>query len=131
MSQQITLQLPEELYQRIREAAEASDRSIEDLLLESANMIFSSEIDLSTLDSLADYFNEQLWRVVLHRLSESQSLRLHILSDEQKQRRSAKQKRANSITCSIWSTACAAACESTASTKTTGKDVDSYLQVGV
>ncbi len=86
MSQQITLQLPEELYQRMREAAEASDRSVEDLLLESASIIFPDHADLSTLDSLAAFSDGQLWNVVLRRLGENQSLRLHNLSDEQKQR---------------------------------------------
>ena len=131
MSQQITLQLPEELYQRMREAAKASDRSVEDLLLESASMIFPNAADLSTLDSLATYSNEQLWNVVLRRLGESQRSRLHNLSDEQKQRAlNETEERELDYLLDLVDRLMLLRSKALLLLKQRGQDVDSYLQAG-
>jgi len=86
MSQKlITLPISDELYERLQETAEASDRTVEEVLLETIDVTFQTNTDLAPLEALTNYSNEQLWGVVYSRLSWSQSLRLRELSDKNKQ----------------------------------------------
>jgi hypothetical protein len=78
----VTLQLPDELYESVQEAAEASERPLEDVLLESIGVLFrrpSADME-RMLSELADYSDSQLWAVVYRRLPWSQSLRLRELN---------------------------------------------------
>jgi len=85
MSQKtIVLDIPDELYERLQEAAEASGRSVEHVLLESIEVIFQAETELPRVETFADCTNELLWSVVQRRLSWSQSLRLRELSGKNK-----------------------------------------------
>ncbi|MEP7291560.1 MAG: hypothetical protein ABI835_07235 [Chloroflexota bacterium] len=85
MSQKsITIPMPDELYERVQEIAEASDRSIEEVLLETLGEVFQSDADLPPLEALSAYSVERLWAIVQRRLSWSQSLRLHELSAKHK-----------------------------------------------
>jgi predicted DNA-binding protein len=80
--QSIVLDLPDNLYERIQQIADQSDRSLETLLLESLDLLFGNTPDtnlsVSTLDALSDV---QLWAVVYRRLLWPQSSRLHHLSE--------------------------------------------------
>jgi hypothetical protein len=84
----ITLDLPEELYEHMRQVAEQSQRPLERLVLESLHLLFASPTpatDIATaLAALPSYTNEQLWAVVYQRLPWMQSQRLHELSAKQK-----------------------------------------------
>jgi hypothetical protein len=67
------------LYESLREAAEASDRPLETVLVESLTTLFTpppASANIATLlATLPDYPNVQLWAVVYRRLSWTQSLR--------------------------------------------------------
>jgi len=69
----ITLELPDDLYHRIEEAAESTDRPMETVLLESLDLLFHAahrelEADLTTC------ITPQLWAVVYRRLSDRLTL---------------------------------------------------------
>jgi hypothetical protein len=90
MSQKsVTLQLPDDLYERVHEAAEASERPIETVLLESIDILFRTPSAAGDLDKLlaelSDYSNAQLWAVVYRQIPWTQSLRLRELSAMGKQ----------------------------------------------
>lgn len=84
----ITLQIPDELYERLQEAAESSQRSPETVLLESLDLLLSPpsipNID-EPLAELSSYSDTQLWAVVHRHLPWNQSLRLRELSAKGKQ----------------------------------------------
>ena len=66
----ITLDIPDDLYQRIEQAAEGSERSLESVMLESLGMIFDANLlqnpeDVDQLEQLAD---AQLWAIVHRRI---------------------------------------------------------------
>ena len=89
MSQQpVLLNLPDELYERIQQIAEESQRSVEAVMLESLDLLFSQKSpndDLDTmLTALSKYTDEELWALVHRRMAWSQSMRLHELSDKGK-----------------------------------------------
>ena len=73
----LTLDLPEELYEHMRQVAEQSQRSLERVVLESLCLLFVSPTtatDIATaLAALRDYTDEQLWAVVYQRLPWLQS----------------------------------------------------------
>jgi predicted transcriptional regulator len=78
-----TLTLPDALYQRVQRQAEASQRSVEQLMLESLELLFD-EADMTlnvdtALAAMDNYTDAQLWAVVYRRLSWEQSLRLREL----------------------------------------------------
>jgi hypothetical protein len=78
----VTLHLPDELYESVQEAAEASERPLEDVLVESIGVLFrrpSADLDMM-LAELAGYSDSQLWAVVYRRLPWPQSLRLRELN---------------------------------------------------
>lgn len=80
----ITLPIPDELYERMQEAAAASERSLEDVLLETLGVAFQTDVDFPSLEALGKYTNEQLWAVVQRRVAWGQSLRLRELSAKNK-----------------------------------------------
>ncbi len=85
MSQKlITLQVSDQLYERVREVAEASDRSAEEVLVESLNFALQISPDLPPLEALSDYPTVQLWSIVLSRMPDVQWQRLHDLSQKNK-----------------------------------------------
>src|SRR5438552_130183 len=85
MSQKlITLPISDELYERARKVAEVSDRSAEEVLVESLKYSLQPGLDLPPLDALAEYSNVQLWLVVLNDLSPSDLERLHELAEKNK-----------------------------------------------
>lgn len=81
--QSVVLDLPEDLYDRIRQAADVSDRSLETLLIESLDLLFGDTLDSSLSVPELDAFSDvQLWAVVYRRLPWPQSNRLHDLSEQ-------------------------------------------------
>ena len=88
----ITVTLPEALYERVKETAEASSRSLEDVLTQSVALSLpmlehdlSSEVrsELAALPLLAD---AELWNVANSVLDKEQQQRLEMLAEQQKQR---------------------------------------------
>jgi hypothetical protein len=84
----ITLDLPEDLYERVRQVAEQSQRPLERVLVESIRLLFvlpSTATDVVTiLAAMPSYSDAQLWAVVYQRLAWPQSQRLHELSAKNK-----------------------------------------------
>jgi hypothetical protein len=84
----ITLDLPEDLYERVRQVAEQSQRPLERVLVESIRLLFvlppTSTDVATTLAALPSYSDAQLWAVVYQRLAWPQSQRLHELSAKNK-----------------------------------------------
>jgi hypothetical protein len=80
----ITLDLPDDLYEQVRQLAAQSQRPVERVVLESLRLLFvppPSSADLAaSLAALSDYSDAQLWAVVYQRLAWPQSQRLHELS---------------------------------------------------
>jgi hypothetical protein len=74
----ISVRLPAELYERIRRAAERSERSVEAVLIESLTVLFGTPP--AGLDAALDtYTDEQLWAVVYQRLAWTENERLRDL----------------------------------------------------
>ena len=86
MSQQpITVTLPDELYGRLQQIAENSDRSLETVVLESLDLLFfHSDSESIKLEDMENYPDEQLWAVVHRRMGWPESNQLHELSDKSK-----------------------------------------------
>jgi hypothetical protein len=84
----ITLDLPEDLYEQVRQVAAQSQRPVERVVLESLRLLFvppPSSVDLATsLAALSGYTDQQLWAIVYQRLAWPQSQRLHELSAKNK-----------------------------------------------
>ena len=84
----ITLDLPEDLYERVRQVAEQSQRPLERVLVESIRLLFvlpPTATDVATtLAAMPGYSDAQLWAVVYQRLAWPQSQRLHELSAKNK-----------------------------------------------
>jgi hypothetical protein len=83
MTQQpVLLQLPEDLYERVRQIAEESKRPLENVLLDSLTLLFGDWPDEATfnpqfLETLTD---EQLWAIVHRALAWPQDIRLRELT---------------------------------------------------
>ncbi len=82
-AQSITVNLPENLYKRIRQTAEDTNRPLETVLLESLALLFGeATINGKSLDSvLLSLRDEQLLGVVEQRLPWLDSMRLRELMD--------------------------------------------------
>lgn len=85
----VTLEIPDELYQSVQEAADATDRSLEAIVLGSLELLFKKPSPLSNLESLLNalsaYSTPELWAVVYRQLPWSQSARLRELSAKRNQ----------------------------------------------
>jgi hypothetical protein len=83
------LDIPDDLYQRLQEAAEASDRSPEDIVLETVDLLLSQPSVSASVDSLlsglSNYSDTQLWAVVHRHLPWVHSLRLRELNAKGKE----------------------------------------------
>ncbi len=85
----VTLHIPDALYQAVEKAAQASERPVENVLLDSISLFVnypqtSQQLD-KWLEQLGGYTDAQLWNVVYHRLAENDALRLSELSEKNKQ----------------------------------------------
>jgi len=85
----ITLHIPDALYKQVEKAAQASERPIENVLLDSISLFVnypetSQQLD-KWVEQLTNYTDAQLWGVVYHRLAENDALRLSELGDKNKQ----------------------------------------------
>lgn len=84
----ITLDLPDDLYEHVRQVAVQSQRPLERVVIESLRLLFvppSTSADVTTsLAALPNYSDEQLWAVVYQHLAWPQSQRLHTLSIQNK-----------------------------------------------
>ncbi len=84
----VELELPDEVYERARQIAGETNRSVEAVLLDSLSLLFGGfpEANL-TPDDLRRYSDEQLWAVVHQRFAWFQDTRLRELTVLGKQRR--------------------------------------------
>ncbi len=76
----ILLQLPDELYERLREIADYSHRPVESVLIDSLTLLFGN---LPTINpqELTNFSDEQLWALVHRPIAWPQDVRLRELSD--------------------------------------------------
>lgn len=86
-TQSVSLDLPDELYERIRKVAERNDRSVETVLRESLEVMFGSEAGGpdNRASPLESYRDDQLWAVVYRRMAWPQRERLRELVARSKQ----------------------------------------------
>src|SRR5262245_58818163 len=86
----VTIQLPDEFYESAQEAAEASGRSLETVLVEGIGLLFSEQMPSENVNRLLaampTYNDRQLWTVVHQQVSQTQTLRLRELSAKRKQK---------------------------------------------
>lgn len=80
-TQSISVNVSEELYERIRDIAERNDRSVEAVLRESLEVMFGAESEeiANQVPRLEDYRDDQLWAVVYQRMAWPQRERLREL----------------------------------------------------
>lgn len=85
----ITLHIPADLYEQVEKAAQASERNVENVLLDSISLFVNYPQTPQQLDTwvaqLGAYTDSQLWSVVYHRLTETDSFRLRELGDKNTQ----------------------------------------------
>lgn len=136
MSQKsVTLQLPDDLYERVHEVAEASKRPIETVLLESIDILFRTPSVAGDMDKLlaelSDYSNAQLWAVVYRQLPWTQSLRLLELSARGKrgQLTESEQNELERLL-DLVDRYMLLRSEALLLLKQRGQDIDSYLKIG-
>ncbi len=76
----LELQIPPEIYERARQIARDSNRSVESVLLDGLSLLFGALPDMGlSPDDLKDYSDEQLWAIVYQRLAWPQDTRLREL----------------------------------------------------
>jgi len=84
----VTLHIPAELYKQVEKAAQASERPVENVLLDSISLFVNYPQTPQQLDKwveqLGNYTDAQLWGVVYHRLAENDVMRLDELSEKNK-----------------------------------------------
>ncbi len=88
MNQQpVLLQIPEELYERVRQIAENSNRSLEAVLLESLTLIFGNlpDEEVLTPELLETFADDQLWTIVRRPFASTPDNRLRELTEASKQ----------------------------------------------
>lgn len=86
MSQQtFILDLPQDVYERIRLLAESSHRPLESVVSESLSLLFRNAPSEVALADLAKYSDLDLWTVVYWRLSPEHDSRLTTLMDKGKE----------------------------------------------
>jgi hypothetical protein len=87
--QSVLVELPQELYERIKAAAQLSARPINAIVIESLDALFHAppegESIESVLEAMPGYTDAELWVVVYRGLTWSQSLRLRELGEKAKQ----------------------------------------------
>jgi len=86
-TQSISVELPDDLYERLREVAERHERSVESVLRESLEVMFgaASEDPEGMLAHMETYRDDQLWAVVYQRVVWPQKERLHELVEHSKE----------------------------------------------
>ena len=76
----VELQIPPEVYERVRQIAKASNRSVESVLQDGLTLLFGALPDTGiSPDELKNYTDEQLWAIVHQRLAWPQDTRLREL----------------------------------------------------
>jgi hypothetical protein len=65
----VLLQLPDYLYEHANQVADASNRSIEEVLIESIALTFNKRDELPSDEELSQYGDDELWAVVHHRIA--------------------------------------------------------------
>ena len=87
----VTLTLPAHIYDRVRQAAEASDQPIERVLLQHLEEAFSPPLpallpdEQAELDALAHLSDDALWTIAREQMPEDRQVRLQALMDRNSQ----------------------------------------------
>lgn len=81
----VSVDLPDDLYRRIRDVAERNERSVESVLRESLEAMFGGAEPESILAELDGFRDDQLWAVVYQRLVWPENERLRDLIARGKQ----------------------------------------------
>ena len=82
----VELQIPLDIYERARQIATDSNRSVESVLVDGLSLLFGTSSDSSLpLEKLKNYSDEELWAVVNQRLVLPQDTRLRQLIELGKQ----------------------------------------------
>jgi hypothetical protein len=77
----VELHIPLEVYERARQIASESNRSVESVLLDGLTLLFGALPDTGiSPDALQSYTDEELWAVVYQRLAWPQGARLRELT---------------------------------------------------
>lgn len=81
--QLVSVQIPQHLYERMRQIAQDSHRPLETVLLDSLTILYDDHFDLASLspDDLSDFSDDQLWALVWRPLTLSVDLRLRELTE--------------------------------------------------
>jgi hypothetical protein len=85
MSQQLHLELSDELMWHIRKAADASARSVEAVAVESLGLLFGGSAVIADVAYMDVYTDQQLWAVVHQRLAMDDDQRMQALIETGKQ----------------------------------------------
>jgi len=84
----VTLNIPADVYERVRQKAEAANRSLEVVVAESLNLLygdFAADDDfIHLLERLPTFADNELWVVVYSRLSDEQVQQMNTLSEKRK-----------------------------------------------
>jgi hypothetical protein len=80
----ILLQLPDELYERLREIADDSHRPVESVLIDSLTLLFGN-LPAINPQQLENFSDEQLWALVHRQIAWPQDARLRELTQLSKQ----------------------------------------------
>lgn len=84
--QSVVLELPEDLYERIRIMADTANRPVEDVIADGLEWIFTpSDVDSLTPDGLESMTDDELWAVV-HRLYQHLAWSINTRSREFRER---------------------------------------------
>ena len=82
----IELHLPPEIYEKAKQIARATDKTVEAVLLDSISLLFGEASNQRlNPDDLANYTDEQLWAIVHQRLAWFQDKQLRDLIEKGKQ----------------------------------------------
>src|SRR5690554_3188036 len=83
--QRITIQLPDDLYERVKKVADVSNRPLQAILVESLDLLFGgSSGDEIHPDDMSDWTDEQLLAFVHRRRPWTEAQRLHELNARNK-----------------------------------------------
>ncbi len=132
-TQSVSVELPDDLYERIREIAERNDRSVEAVLRESLEVMFGGESadPEHEVERLASYRDEQLWGIVYQRLAWPRRERLRELTERGRQGELTALEQAELETLLNWADYLTLLrSEALRLLKQRGQDIDRYLKLG-
>lgn len=81
----VELEIPDEVFEEAKGIAQDGNRSVESVLQDGLMMVFgTTEVCGASMESLEDFSDEQLWKIVNHPLTWAQDSRLRELTARSK-----------------------------------------------